>query len=274
VPTPFYHLSIADQVVKQPALNPAIKCLINGQLGAFYLGNTAPDVQVISGQTRSDTHFFTVPISPNAGVPWHGMLSEYPNLRASENLDLAQAIFIAGYLCHLQADWIWVNEIFEPVFGPQQNWATFSNRLYWHNILRAYLDVEVFANLQVDQILDLGPVHSQKWLPFIQDHDLENWWIYLCDQLQPGNNVKTVEVFAARQGIDVHEFRTMLQSEESMQENIFNHISRQQLDDYCTRLVAKNVSLIENYLDPWVASASAAAFQPSSFTQQHDRSGI
>lgn len=271
MPTPFYHLSIADQILKQPALDPAIRHLITGQLGAFYLGNTAPDV---SGQRRSATHFFSVPIPADAELPWADMLSEYPSLRASKRLDLGQAVFIAGYLCHLQADWIWVKEIFEPVFGPHQKWATFSKRLYWHNILRAYLDLEVMAALPVDKILDIGPVDSQNWLPFIRDHHLENWWTYLCDQLQPGNSIKTVEVFAARQGIDVLEFRSMLESDESMQEHIFIHISHQQLDDYCTRLVAENVTLIENYLGPRIAPDSEVVIHPNKITQQQDRSGL
>lgn len=263
MPTPFYHLSVADQILKQPHLDPAIKHLIQAQLGAFYLGNTAPDVQVISGQKRSATHFFSVPIPSGAEVPWKGMLAENPSLGASKKLDSAQAVFIAGYLCHLQADWIWVAEIFEPVFGPYRNWATFTTRLYWHNILRAYLDVDVIAGLQVDRILDSGPIDAQNWLPFIRDRHLENWWTYLCDQLQPGNRIKTVEVFATRQGIDVHEFQAMLESEESMQENIFIHISRQQLNDYKMQLVTDNLKIIESYLGPRIAPDSDVDIHPS-----------
>ena len=158
--------------------------------------------------------------------------------------------------------------------NPTAKWATFSKRLYWHNVLRAYLDVEVMTDLPVDNILEIGPVDSQNWLPFIRDHHLENWWTYLCDQLQPGNSIKTVEVFAARQGIDVLEFRSMLESDESMQEHIFIHISRQQLDDYCTRLVAENVTLIENYLGPRIAPDSEVVIHPNKITQQQDRSGL
>ena len=229
MPTPFYHLSIADDILRHPVLDPEIKGLIQGQLGAFYLGNTAPDVQVISGQKRSTTHFFPVPIPADAEVPWEILLSRFPDLRASRELIEAQAVFISGYLCHLQADWIWVSEIFEPIFGPSQTWASFSERLYWHNILRAFLDVEVLEDLPVDRILEIGPPGLQLWLPIIRDQDLETWWKYLCEQLEPGKSIKTFEVFAARQGIDVLEFQAKLESEEVMQENIFNHISRQQL---------------------------------------------
>jgi len=272
VPTPFYHLSVAAQILKHPALDSALNSLIQKQLGAFYLGNTAPDVQVISGQKRSATHFFQVPIPEDAQEPWEIMLSKYPALGASGDLGAAQSVFIAGYLCHLQADWIWVSEIFEPVFGPHQKWGTFSQRLYWHNILRAYLDIEVLEELPVDKILEIGPVDAQNWLPFIRDHDLETWWVFICEQLEPGKQVKTIDVFAARQGIDVQEFQSMLESEESMQENIFSHISRKKLDDYRTQLVVKNVSLLTHYLGPRIAPDSEAVIKRLNVAQQSDRS--
>ena len=274
MPTPFYHLSIADAILEHPVLDPGIKGLIQGQLGAFYLGNTAPDVQVISGHKRSATHFFPVPIPADAEVPWEKMLSRFPDLGASGELNEAQAVFICGYLCHLQADWIWVSEIFEPIFGPRQRWASFSERLYWHNILRAYLDVEVLEDLQVDRILGIGPFDSQHWLPIIRDRDLETWWKYLCEQLEPGKSIKTFEVFSARQGIDVLEFQAMLESEEGLQENVFNHISRQQLDDYRTQLVEKNISLLIKYLGPRIAPDSEAVIQECRTAQQVDRSSL
>lgn len=235
-------------------LNPQLKQLIEKHLGAFYLGNTAPDVQVISGQKRFATHFFRVPIPANAQVPWEIILSDYPDLK--ENLDYPQAVFICGYLCHLQADWIWVSEIFEPVFGPLQSWASFSDRLYWHNVLRAYLDLQVLEELPIEKIQKIGFVDSRNWLPFIRDEDLETWWTYLCEQLEPGKSVKTIEVFAARQSIDVLEFQAMLDSDESLQENIFNHISRKALDDYREQLLVNNVALLYDYLGPMIAPGS------------------
>jgi hypothetical protein len=50
VPTPFYHLSIASEIAKHQQLNPGIMGLIQENFGAFNLGNTAPDVQALSGQ--------------------------------------------------------------------------------------------------------------------------------------------------------------------------------------------------------------------------------
>jgi len=230
-------------------------------MGAFFVGNTAPDVQVISGQTRTATHFFAVPIPEDAEVPWEKMLSTYPHILLSGELDETQAVFISGYLCHLQADWIWVKEIFEPIFGPRQNWSTFSQRIYWHNILRAYLDVEVLKVLPVEGILEIDPIEPQNWLPLISDQDLETWWKYIREQLTPGKHIKTFEVFAARQGTNVGEFQAMLESEEGMQKNIFSHITLQQLEDYRNQVVEKNTKILKQFLGPRIASDPEAVIQ-------------
>lgn len=253
MPTPFYHLSIASEIANHQQLNPGIMRLIQENLGAFYLGNTAPDVQVLSGQKRSVTHFFHVPIAPYAKVPWESIFTAYPGIREAEFLSDTEAVFVSGYLCHLQADWIWVSEIFEPVFGIRQKWATFSQRLYWHNILRAYLDLEVLADLNVGKILEYGSIELQNWLPFIQDRDLASWWYFLCEQLEPGKPIKTIDVFAARQGIDVLEFQSMLESEDILAENIFVHISMEQLNGYRRRLVDSNLGILMEYLGPRIA---------------------
>ena len=132
----------------------------------------------------------------------------------------------------------------------------------------------MLADLRVDQILDIGPVDSQDWLPFISDRDLEAWWVYLCEQLEPGKRIKTAEVFAARQGIDVQEFQAMLESEESLEENIFMHISRRKLEDYRRQLVKKNISLLEAYLGPMIAPDSEADYQEIKTPQRTDRSSL
>jgi hypothetical protein len=269
VPTPFYHLSLAHEISEHPALSPNLRSLLQTHKGAFLLGNTAPDVQVLSGQNRSATHFFPVPIPPGRQVPWYRMLLEYPGFNQPADLSPANAVFIAGYLCHLQADWIWVLDIFQPIFGPDQTWETFTKRLYLHNVLRAYLDVKVLEVLPSDVLTQLRLTHPAQWLPFVQDKLLVQWRDFLCDQLQPGESIKTVDVFASRQGVDPGEFHSLLRSEEQMELNIFKHLTRLQLDTYRERLVTQNVDLLEDYLNDGTLSGTS-----SSSTHYYDRSAL
>jgi hypothetical protein len=249
VPTPFYHLSIAQEISEHPALNSKLRSLLQTHKGAFLLGNTAPDVQVLSGQKRKATHFFSVPIPKRWQFPWNRMLYEYPEFDHPADLSLDNAAFIAGYLCHLQADWIWVTDIFQPVFGPKQSWETFSKRIYLHNVLRAYLDVKVLDDLPADVPEKLCITRPEKWLPFIQDKLLVEWRDFLCDQLQPGERIRTVEVFASRQGIDPEEFHSMLHSEERMDKDIFTHLTRQELESFREVMITKNINLLDEYIN-------------------------
>jgi hypothetical protein len=72
----------------------------------------------------------------------------------------------------------------------------------------------------------------------------------------------------------VLEFQAMLESEEILQQHVFNHISRQQVDDYRTQLVEKNISLLNNYLGPRIAPDSEAVINQTRTVHQVDRSSL
>ncbi len=175
VPTPFYHLSIAVEVLQHPSLEPAVRRLLEDQRGEFLFGNTAPDVQVVSGQPREITHFFDLPIHPNDPPAWLHMQQRYPELSGRTALLPSRRAFLAGYMCHLQADWNWVMKIFMPVFGLRSHWETFGKRLYLHNVLRSYLDREYLPNLSNGSTACLGSAQPDGWLPFVDDRYLLEW---------------------------------------------------------------------------------------------------
>ncbi len=248
VPTPFYHLGLAEEVITRPDLPEWVRRFLEAQRGAFLLGNTAPDVQVISGQLRKETHFFDFPLLSWPRPPWEQCLLEHPSLAYTRDLPAAQAAFISGYLCHLQADWFWAKEIFVPIFGLDSTWGTFTQRLYFHNVLRAYLDRQILPMLTNGTIRALGQASPAGWLPFVDDVYLQRWRDLLVAQLHPGAVIRTVDVFAARQGIPPEEFYRLLDSAEEMEQKIFSHVSLERLEHYRRRLVEENLSLIQSYL--------------------------
>lgn len=246
MPTPFYHLSLAEELLAHPALPGDAASLLQAERPAFLLGNTAPDVQVLSGQKRELTHFFQVP--PREAIPPTArMLAEYPRLAAA-GLPPAQVAFVAGYLCHLLADFRWVNMLFLPVFGVEAGWATFPHRLYIHNVLRTWLDEQVLAALPPDSGDCLSAARPLGWLPFVEDHYLGQWRDYVASQLQPGAQSETVAVFARRQDLDPEEFFGLLRSENRMDVEVFAHVSRQELIEYRTGLVAASATLLVDFL--------------------------
>jgi hypothetical protein len=240
---------VAEDLLVHPGLSSEIRRTLQENRPAFLLGNTAPDVQTVSGQAREVTHFFDLPIRPGMPAAWDGMLSAYPELARPARLASDQAAFIAGYLCHLQADWLWVLQVFAPVFGPHNTWRTFSHRLYLHNVLRAYLDQQIFPDLPAAMGADLEKAIPFHWLPFVADLYLVEWRDFLARQLQPGAIVETVEVFAARQGISPQEYYRLLQSEELLEQEIFVRLPRRDLLSYRDGLITANVSLLQTYFN-------------------------
>ncbi len=266
MPTPFYHLSIAEELLGNPELPKVTRIFLRKHYPAFLFGNTAPDVQVVSGQERRATHFFTLPILPTSQPAWEKLLQTYPNLSRQAGILTSQNAFLAGYLCHLQADWIWITNIFLPVFGPDLGWSTFPQRLYLHNVLRSYLDHQVLPTLPAETAQQLRRVRPQKWLPFVADAHLRAWRDYLAQQLEPGAAAKTVEVFAARQGISPQDFYDLLDSEEHMNAEVFVHLPRQRLRAYRQCLIETNLQLLRVYFNatPFNFSTTLTRTSPSS----------
>lgn len=248
MPTPFYHLWVAEELLQHPDLPAEIHELLGQQRAAFMLGNTAPDVQTISGQLRVATHFFDLPILPDSPHAWQLMLASYPRLAQADRLPAPQAAFLVGYLCHLQADWLWITDIFTPIFGPGVNWLTFKQRLYLHNVLRAYLDRQILPDLLPATGDYLSHATPQDWLPFVEDRHLCQWRDWLAEQLCPGCEPQTVTVFAVRHGLPEEDFYLLLASEEKLEEEIFTHLPRRRLGDYRNRLVEANLYLLASYL--------------------------
>lgn len=250
VPTPFYHLSVAKELLEHPDLPAELAAQLKRERAAFLFGNTAPDVQTISRQARQETHFFDIPLKEGARPPWELLLQSHPGYSLPYRLPSSQAAFILGYLCHLQADWLWVKQLFLPVFGKKAGWETLSRRLYLHNVLRSYLDQQVLPTLSNGTAASVTQARPDNWLPFVRDQHLYQWRDFLAEQLQPGAEIKTVEVFAARQGISPDEYYHLIASAERMETEVFSHLPWERLISYRKSLVAENLLLIRTYLQP------------------------
>ena len=248
VPTPFYHLRLAEDLLSDPRLEAGQSRFLQSFACAFLFGSTAPDVQVVSGQPRQHTHFFYLPVQEGDQPPWQALLSNYPQLTETHRISEEQTAFLAGYLCHLQADWIWVKELFAPAFGPKAGWGTFAQRLILHNALRAYLDARLLPELAPGMDRCLGQVQPDGWLPFVDDQDLLTWRDVLVPQLRPGARGQTVEVFSSRQGISVPELHALVSSNERMQREVFSHLPLQAVQDYYQQVLKENCGMLASYL--------------------------
>jgi hypothetical protein len=246
VPTPIQHIVIAEQLLNDATLPGSIRDRLREQRGAFLFGNTAPDVQVVSGQPREDTHFFLIPFQ-GTPLPQQAMFERYPMLARARSQPAARAAFIAGYICHLWLDVIWVRDIYLPDFGPEAGWDTMRDRLLYHNILRAWCDRRDQNRLNGDVGLSLATVQPHDWLPFTADGYLAKWRDVLAEQFRPGANIRTVEVFAQRNRVLPELFHHVLDSPPELDAHIFAHTPYEKIDSFYQNGHDQMAELIVDY---------------------------
>lgn len=243
MPTPFYHLRLAQELLAAADCPP----LLAAQASAFLLGNIAPDAQTLTGQTREATHFFDVPMR-DLTPAWHNLFRQHPGLADSTALPGAHAAFLSGYLCHLALDQLWISHIFDPVFGEGARWSNFRRRLFLHNVLRIYLDKLDRPALKNGLGEALARARPQGWLAFLTDEALSRWRDFVADQLADGAEAQTIEVFAKRMSLSPGDFTALLESPAAMQAQLFDRIPLSTLDDFRARGLVRSREVIEAYL--------------------------
>ncbi len=204
MPTPFQHLCYAQTMLEAQDLPAALQARLQQAAGAFFLGNTAADVQSITGQSRPTTHFFAIPPTGNPRGEI-AMLRTYPWLADPRQLTLDHAAFISGYLAHLVWDQRWAWDIYCRYYwdtAPGNDWLS---RVVEHNALRVLLDRQAEQTLQTTPwiLSTLRTITPGPWLPFADESALQDWKTWIMNQLAHPGTAQTAEVFAARNGVDV-----------------------------------------------------------------------
>jgi hypothetical protein len=105
------HIAIAKELADR-LRHPTLEA----DLGAYYLGSTAPDLRVLTRWERERTHFYDLDdFGEQSGT--EAMFRAHPELARSAELNASTAAFLAGYISHLVADEIWIDDIYRPFFG-------------------------------------------------------------------------------------------------------------------------------------------------------------
>ncbi len=245
MPTPIMHLALAEEILHSDALSPTIRRLLIRQRGPFLLGHTAPDVQTVSGQTRDETHFYTIPRTSDRPA-CETLFAAYPQLAHAESLPPAQVAFVAGYLAHLVLDELWLADVFQRHF--LGDWGPWRERSFLHNVLRTWIDARDQQRLNGHVGVALQKTTPQGWLPFVGDEYLRAWRDWLVEQLGPGHSVQTAEVFARRMDVPVAKIEMMLKSPRQMEERIFARISRAELESFHDTGYTRSIASITQYL--------------------------
>lgn len=245
MPTPVNHLVMAQEIRNDERLIAPARRKIAAGWGAFLLGNAAPDVQSVSHQPRRETHFYDIPPTDET-TAYETFFATYPALARAASLTSDRAAFVAGYIAHLVADEAWWRQVFNPIFGVDAEWGEWRERIFLHNVLRTHLDRVDQARLNGSIVAALARAKPHQWLPFVADRVLVAWRDLIVAQLQPGEYVRTAEVFAERMHVSPERVEEALASPDQMA-CIFRHASRADLARYRSDVLRRSIELINRY---------------------------
>ncbi|MFW5691485.1 MAG: hypothetical protein ACOCXZ_03185 [Chloroflexota bacterium] len=222
MPTPFTHLEIAQRFLRDEALPQPLRDTIARRSGAFLLGSIAADARVGSGAKREDTHFYAYG-QPINGPVWEHMTDRYPHLLTPA--DHAHRAFMAGYVAHLSVDEYWTRNLTHPHFA-LRHWADQAERFYMLHILLIIMDQRDLDQLEGWQPDSLCAANPDGWLPFMTDSDLRNWQQLIYDQIRPGGDSQTLEIFGGRISKSPEEMQAIIDNPLEIQARLWDHIPR------------------------------------------------
>ena len=188
------HIYLADQVSEQ-----LDRSYVFDHLGSFYLGSTAPDIRAMTRWPREQTHFAPLSVE-EVGTGARTMFEMHPELR--EAMSPASRAFLAGYVCHLAADEVWITSVFRPHFDTTEDSSLTDDQVeanIWDRAMQLDLDRQALPQIN-------GDSHPEHWLacsdqnvsmPFFEEGLLTEWkdrvgrfqvWEFTWDRLKGALN--------------------------------------------------------------------------------------
>lgn len=256
MPTPFTHLAGALNLLDAPALPESYRRLLTTQRPAYLLGTVAPDARIEAEDSRAATHFYTY----EEGIdtpPWRVMLRRYPSLRGVG--DPARQAFLAGYVAHLAMDEVWTRDMLGPHFAFGAWGASRKERFFLLHLMLIDMDERDLAALAPSVAVALLAARpADDWLPFMPGDVLTGWQRLIYDQVRPGGDSKTYEIFGGRVSREPDELRRLALDDAWMQAHLWDHVSRAVLADIEARMAAHALASLVAYLDEFTPLERAA----------------
>ncbi len=156
------------------------------ELGAALIGSTAPDRRVMTGQDRSETHYFEL-TKDSIGDGLKNMKRRYPNIfpLAKERGSSSQA-FLLGYVSHLIADETWIVDVYRKYFEEDKYFGknplkNIIDRAFQYDIERDIRRDEKIVAFWRTSILDSELTLIDK--EFMSINVMESWKIFVLDRI-------------------------------------------------------------------------------------------
>jgi len=245
------HLSIISEILKEVSNSQ-----LTDNIGVALLGSTAPDRRVMTGEERSETHYFDLDTG-KLGDGYEGMKNKHPELiqRTKDQGARAQA-FIIGYISHLIADETWIVDVYRPFFGGENYFG--NNKL--HNIFDRALqyELEILVRQKPEFVLASHNYLDNSDAPvidesFISREVIESWRKFVLEAVfNRGNSwdefPRFINRFLDEPDLDREDLEMYLSDPERMLAEIHYGLPDLSVKQYYKDVVDKSLDIIEEIL--------------------------
>ena len=244
------HLGIAREAAAR-SNHPVVE----RNLGNYLLGSTLPDVHIISGIPRVESHLFDLEKEHSeSGVKL--LFEAHPYLAKGTGLGEAASVLVAGYLSHLITDEIWIIDIYRPYFGPSSPLADDPMANIMDRVLQYELDIrERLDRAKMSEIRQqLERWNSEIDPRFVDPYTLRQWWWFMLDVTERKPDWSLFPHFAerflvTRQKVDPKGLEQFLNSMPEMLERVIQYVTPERIVEFREKAINESAALAEEYLN-------------------------
>lgn len=226
-----------------------------GDLGAFYLGATTPDIRVITRWERERTHFYDIHCLDEQDSVAR-LFEAFPELARPENLNPATVAFVAGYISHLAMDEQYIQDVYRPYFGV---YATLHDQVR-RNLMDRLLQFELDRRRREDHELIAHVREELRGSPleirvaFLDSETLERWRevsIEVAGHPPGWERFRTIASrFLQEAGIESEDdLDAFMRDTPRLLDETIRHVEAQRIDEFLQRGVEVAARSIARYLD-------------------------
>lgn len=224
---------------------------LEDEIGCYLLGSTAPDIRIMTGRPREETHFFDLKQDHEiSGIP--RLFETYPHL---PRLTGRPRAFVSGYLTHLAVDETWIDEVYRPYFGSGSGLgggleADLMDRLLQFHMDRGErMDRDRFKAFY-DYIFAADPGEE---VGFIDPPTLTRWRevvTRILDQEPTWEAFRTITMrrFGVDGSANPEQVRAFFESIPEALDRTLSHVTLERVEAFREDAVGRSLSVIKAYL--------------------------
>ena len=244
------HIHLANQVAEQLELS----CVFDHR-GSFYLGSTAPDIRAMTKQPRALTHFAPLSVG-KVGTGTANMFQMHPEL--TEEMSPASQAFLAGYICHLAADEVWITSVFRPNFDVSLKETRLTDNEVeaniWDRAMQLNMDRQTLPQLPSERHPRelLSCADKDVSMPFFEEGLLTEWkdrvgrfmvWEFTWDRLKNALNRLYRDDENVQRSVE-----GFLEGMPSSLENLYEKIPEAEVRAYQERALGATISQVREFI--------------------------